>query len=144
MTVPEAEARTDVPVGAEMSMPSCMRPQRHPNPLVTTPLTGQIRPLEETPLPDEPPPLLCAERICAARAALAACSAERSSWASWRSCFVSDRRLLLLETAAERAAWRARSAARAARCSSVFSARTAVSLRSEEHTSELQSQSNLV
>ena len=34
-----------------MSMPSCMRPQRQPKPLVIGPLTGQIRPLEERSVP---------------------------------------------------------------------------------------------
>src|SRR4051794_17275257 len=31
-----------------MSRPSCIRPQRQPNGLVTGPFTGQIRPWEET------------------------------------------------------------------------------------------------
>ena len=47
MTVPAAAARIDVPVGAAMSMPSCIRPQRQPKPLVITPLTGQMKPLDE-------------------------------------------------------------------------------------------------
>src|SRR5918999_2789760 len=54
ITVPEAAARICVPHGAEMSMPSCIRPQRQPKPLVTTPLTGQMKPLAETPLPLDP------------------------------------------------------------------------------------------
>ena len=37
-----------------MSMPSCMRPQRQPKPLVIGPLTGQMSPLDEVPLPLEP------------------------------------------------------------------------------------------
>jgi hypothetical protein len=71
-TLPLATARTAVPVGAEISMPSCMRPQRQPKPLVTTPLTGQTKPLAETPLPVEPPPPPEDPWSWAARAALAA------------------------------------------------------------------------
>jgi hypothetical protein len=55
---------------------------------VTTPLTGQMKPLDDRPEPVEPPPLLlllaCAARICAASAALAASRSSRSSWASSR------------------------------------------------------------
>ena len=45
MIVPPAAARIGVPGGASMSTPSCMRPQRQPKPLVTTPLVGQTKPL---------------------------------------------------------------------------------------------------
>ena len=54
MTVPLAAAEIGVPVGAAMSMPSCMRPQRQPKPLVIGPLTGHTSPLEEVPFPLEP------------------------------------------------------------------------------------------
>src|SRR5215216_31202 len=40
VTLPHAAARTAVPLGAAMSMPSCWRPQRGPNSEVTVPLTG--------------------------------------------------------------------------------------------------------
>ena len=40
MTVPAAEACIGVPVGTAMSIPSCIRPQRQPNGLVTGPETG--------------------------------------------------------------------------------------------------------
>src|ERR687886_652302 len=45
MTRPDAAAWIGVPVAAPMSIPSCIRPQRIPKPLVTGPLTGQISPL---------------------------------------------------------------------------------------------------
>ena len=64
-------------------MPSCMRPQRQPKPLVTTPFTGQMKPLDEEPSPVEPPPDPPLEaRICAASLALSACIASTSSSAS--------------------------------------------------------------
>src|SRR5213078_5061489 len=44
MTTPEAAAMIGAPYPAPMSIPSCMRPQRIPNGLVTGPLTGQMRP----------------------------------------------------------------------------------------------------
>jgi hypothetical protein len=44
MTEPAAAETTGVPLATAMSIPSCMRPQRQPKPLVTTPCTGQIRP----------------------------------------------------------------------------------------------------
>src|ERR687887_278474 len=44
MTTPAAAAMIGVPYGTPMSMPSCMRPQRQPNGLVTGPFTGQISP----------------------------------------------------------------------------------------------------
>lgn len=60
-----------------MSIPSCIRPQRSPNPLVTGPLTGQPRPPDgAAPLPDAPPD--CEARIFAAIAALCASSAFTS------------------------------------------------------------------
>jgi len=47
MTVPPAAACTGVPLGTAMSIPSCIRPQRIPKPLVTGPLTGQMKPLDD-------------------------------------------------------------------------------------------------
>src|SRR3954471_22618180 len=48
MIVPAAAALIGVPYPTPMSRPSCIRPQRQPNGLVTGPLTGQIRPCDET------------------------------------------------------------------------------------------------
>ena len=47
MTVPAAAAPIGVPGRAAMSIPSCIRPQRNPNPEVSGPLTGH----ENCPLP---------------------------------------------------------------------------------------------
>ncbi len=47
MTVPEAAAWIGAPIGAPMSIPSCIRPQRTPNGLVTGPAAGQISPASE-------------------------------------------------------------------------------------------------
>src|SRR5205823_3413739 len=82
MTVPEAAAWIGVPYGTPMSMPSCIRPQRIPNGLVTGPETGQIRPdAEGVPEPYDPEPAdeRCAAVICAPRRALTAASALASS-----------------------------------------------------------------
>src|ERR671914_2770366 len=101
ITVPEAAARICVPQGAEMSMPWCIRPQRQPNPLVMTPLTGQMKPLAETPLPLDPlrgvvgaaaAAAARAARILAPSEALAASIAARASSASWRFSVVLARR----------------------------------------------------
>ena len=48
MTVPAAAAQIGVPMRAAMSIPSCIRPQRMPKPLVTTPSTGQMSPAAGT------------------------------------------------------------------------------------------------
>ena len=85
MIRPAAAARMGVPDGAAMSIPSCMRPHRQPKPLVTTPLTGQMKPLDDDPSPVEPPPEppLAAESAPRA-AALSAAMASTSSSAWWR------------------------------------------------------------
>jgi hypothetical protein len=46
-TVPHAAAWIAVPVGAAMSMPSCIRPQRMPNSDVTGPFTGALTVADE-------------------------------------------------------------------------------------------------
>ena len=60
VTLPHAAARTSVPLGAAMSMPSWLRPQRGPNSDVTVPLTGEVSVDPHTPLtgvvPSRPPP----------------------------------------------------------------------------------------
>ena len=57
-----------------MSIPSCIRPQRQPNGLVTGPLTGQMKPAADGVVsPGEYEYDDWAERICEASAALAAC-----------------------------------------------------------------------
>jgi hypothetical protein len=59
-------------------MPSCIRPHRQPNGLVTGPATGQIRPLAEGPeLADEG-----GADCCAAAAAAAAAAAIARSFTS--------------------------------------------------------------
>ncbi len=66
MTVPAAAARFGAPYAHPMSMPSCIRPQRMPKPLVTTPSHGQMSPAADgCPVPVEPAPS-CAALICAA------------------------------------------------------------------------------
>src|SRR3954451_1794468 len=80
MTVPAAEAWTGVPLGTAMSTPSCMRPQRHPNGLVTGPDTGHWKPpgFADGDDGDVPAacPAACAAWIFPATAALFACSAS--------------------------------------------------------------------
>src|SRR5918992_6294421 len=60
VTLPQAAARTGVPVGAAMSTPSWLRPQRGPNSDVTVPLTGDDSVEPHAPLtgvtPSRPPP----------------------------------------------------------------------------------------
>ena len=82
MTRPAAAAWIGVPYGTPMSIPSCIRPQRIPNGLVTGPETGQIRPATEgVPVPVEPAPAdeRCAAAICAPSRALTAASPLASS-----------------------------------------------------------------
>src|SRR5438046_8629138 len=106
-----------------MSIPSCIRPQRIPNGLVTGPLTGQIRPAADGgPGWNEPEPL--------SREARAALACARPA----ASCRYS-RLLSLTATRLSRLLCRAA----ASPCCSASSLR-----RSEEHTSELQSLTNLV
>jgi hypothetical protein len=68
-----------------MSIPSCIRPQRHPNGLTTGPDTGQISPLDDTTpedveaAPDWGVAELCAEAIAAASWALCRESCSASS-----------------------------------------------------------------
>src|ERR1700741_791832 len=64
-----------------MSIPSCIRPQRIPNGLVTGPFTGQMKPEAEGDVsagPEYDDEDDCAERICAASDALEACSPATS------------------------------------------------------------------
>ncbi len=62
-----------------MSMPSCMRPHRMPNPLTTGPFTGQMNPdADGAPVPDDPA-LAWALWIAAARLALSAASDSASA-----------------------------------------------------------------
>src|SRR3954447_8024383 len=95
MTVPDAAARIGEPYVAPMSIPSCIRPQRQPNGLVTGPEAGQIMPPEDDDvagaLPDEAraaAAAACAARIWSPRAALEALSASISD-ASACSCALS-------------------------------------------------------
>ena len=60
-----AAAWIGVPYATPMSIPSCMRPQRQPNGLVTGPFTGQISPADDG-VDVGPPALRCA---CAAGSA---------------------------------------------------------------------------
>ena len=72
-----------------MSMPSCMRPPRGPNPLVTGPETGKMNPEDGAPDPLEARGTgaetadggvggaeACAALICAARAERSPCNAS--------------------------------------------------------------------
>ena len=78
MTSPALAAWIGVPAGAAMSMPVCIRPQRGPKPDVSTPCTGQMNPLGETP---EPP---VGSRLSALPAAARARrAASRAAW-RWR------------------------------------------------------------
>src|SRR5262245_38555390 len=113
MMVPLRAATMGVPIGAEMSMPECMRPQRVPNSEVTVPLAGHIMrpPLAtggglEGALPDseepdeldgpdvadelEAPPVAGAGRAVvledAARSAAASCSRRARSAATRWAC----------------------------------------------------------
>src|SRR5688500_9321813 len=66
MTVPDAAARFGVPYAQPMSTPSCIRPQRSPKPLTTTPSHGQMNPAADgCPVPVGPAPC-CAAWIRAA------------------------------------------------------------------------------
>src|SRR5680860_587243 len=70
MTVPDAAAAIGVPLPPEMSIPSCILPQRGPKPEVIGPLTGQTRPADEggptAAAPPEDGDRPCAARIVAA------------------------------------------------------------------------------
>ena len=67
-------------------MPSCIRPQRQPKPLVTTPFTGQMKPLDDDPSPVEPHLTRRSRRGSAPQArALRPAWSSRSSSASCRS-----------------------------------------------------------
>src|SRR5690242_4212983 len=110
MTVPDAAAWIGVPYGTPMSMPSCIRPQRIPNGLVTGPFTGQISPCEDGVESLEPDDDATAERCAAwiweASWELDACSPS-TSWryacfdsrteASWARCAARARESLWLE-----------------------------------------------
>src|SRR6478736_2365787 len=96
MTVPDAAAWIGVPYPTPMSIPSCMRPQRQPNGLVTGPLTGQMKPAAEGVVsPGEYEYVDWAVRMREASAALAACrpaaSCKNSAFDSFT--FRSDSRL---------------------------------------------------
>src|SRR6478736_10331079 len=80
MTVPEAAAWIAEPYVAPMSMPSCMRPQRNPNGLVTGPEAGQIRPADDG--VDDGPLLECCAWAAWMRAVSAALEACRESISS--------------------------------------------------------------
>src|SRR5215218_9113199 len=66
-----------------MSMPSCIRPQRHPKGLTTGPLTGQMKPLAEgvESVEVEYVTVACADWIWAATLALWANRAD-----AWAAC----------------------------------------------------------
>src|SRR4051794_3836219 len=92
-----------------MSMPSCIRPQRMPNGLVTGPLTGQMRPCEdgvESPGADEDRE---GEELCAAWIRAASC--ELVCWSpsasAMNACFVSrtDARLARSAERARESLW---------------------------------------
>ena len=116
-----------------MSIPSCMRPQRIPNPLTTGPLTGQIRPAADgAPVPLEPAPV-CAVRIAAASAALCAARASTSARYSSRDFRASEIALSFRWRAAVSVSLPAASRSRTARASAVLAVMTettaAVSVR---------------
>src|SRR2546421_4562009 len=130
MTVPEAAAWPGVPLGTPMSIPACRRQtpprQRYPKPLVTGPDTGQIRPLDDSPVPEDPDPDDPCAWICAASEALAAsCEARSSSSCRRVDLTLTSSCSLLARIAASALCWET-SSSRADCTAAVFFARTAV------------------
>src|SRR6187401_42655 len=99
MTRPDAAAATGVPVGTAMSIPSCIRPQRQPNPLVTGPETGQIIPLEERTTPEDDCDVWIRDANEALTAASAFTSWRYSSFCCWTEASASRRSARVPESA---------------------------------------------
>ena len=130
MTVPLATAAIGVPVGAAMSIPSCIRPQRHPKPLVSVPDVGQMKPdADGCPEPVED----CEDALRDWAAWIRAASCALSRWRlstcsrSSASCDRTDESTLRLSArAAASAFWSATRRSRTRRCSSTRASTAAV------------------
>ncbi len=86
-----------------MSIPSCIRPQRQPNPLVTGPETGQIIPPDERTTPEEDCEVWIRDESEALTAASATTSWRYSSFCCWTDTSASRRWARVPESAFSRA-----------------------------------------